>query len=127
MVARTIMNCCSLWMILGGVSDHDTLERISKLLGSVAVTDPEGEVKHLAILPPEMIRQLPKWRALMVRSNSRRSSYESSEHGAAAMSERLRHCHRRGQYSPCGSKVHAMASRPRCRQCPCPFSSRMIL
>ena len=66
---RTIMNCCSLWMILGGVSDHDTLERISKLFGSVAVTDPEGEVKHLAVLPPEVIRQLPKWRALVVRGN----------------------------------------------------------
>ena len=51
-------------MLLGSISDPDTLERASKLCG----TGREGDGKE-PVVPPELLRQLPDWRALVIRMN----------------------------------------------------------
>lgn len=63
---KTVWACCGTKVILGGVSDAGTLKEISDLCGTVAAGDDD---KAVAVVPPELIRGLPDWRALVVRMN----------------------------------------------------------
>jgi TraM recognition site of TraD and TraG len=79
--ARAIWDTAGIKVILGGVSDPDTLDRLSRLCGEVALRrhtwtrDYEGRrartVTHqdVRVLPPELLRTLPEWRALVLRGN----------------------------------------------------------
>jgi type IV secretion system protein VirD4 len=79
--ARAIWDTAGIKVILGGVADTDTLDRVSKLCGEVALrtcTRTRGEdgrrartviYQPVRVLPPELLRTLPEWRALVVRGN----------------------------------------------------------
>jgi hypothetical protein len=54
-------------VILGGISDAQTLEDISALCGTVVIS--EDDSKTVRVVPPELIRGLPDWRALVLRAN----------------------------------------------------------
>src|ERR1022692_2639390 len=68
-------------LILGGVSDPATLDRLSRLCGDIALrthsrTRTEDgrrartrHYQHVRILPPELLRTLPEWRALVLPAN----------------------------------------------------------
>jgi hypothetical protein len=62
--ADTVWACSGTKILLGAISDPDTLEAASKLCGSVTV----GDNKEAAV-PPELLRMLPDWRALVIRMN----------------------------------------------------------
>ncbi|MGH3254821.1 MAG: type IV secretory system conjugative DNA transfer family protein [Streptosporangiaceae bacterium] len=62
--ADTIWSTCGTKILLGGISDPDTLERTSKLCGTVRNSDGNDPV-----VPPELLRMLPDWRALVLRMN----------------------------------------------------------
>jgi type IV secretion system protein VirD4 len=62
--ADTIWSTCGTKVMLGSISDPDTLERASKLCG----TSRDGDGKD-PVVPPELLRQLPDWRALIIRMN----------------------------------------------------------
>ena len=62
--ADTVWACSGTKILLGAISDPDTLEAASKLCGSVTVGD-----KKEAAVPPELLRMLPDWRALVIRMN----------------------------------------------------------
>jgi type IV secretion system protein VirD4 len=62
--ADTIWSTCGTKVLLGSISDPDTLERASKLCGTVSVGD-----KREPAVPPELLRVLPDWRALVIRMN----------------------------------------------------------
>jgi len=64
--AKTVWACSGTKVILGGVSDADTLKEISDLCGTVAAGDGD---KLLPVVPPELVRGLPDWRALVIRMN----------------------------------------------------------
>src|SRR5690349_1006700 len=64
--AKTVWACCGTKIILGGVSDAGTLKEISDLCGTVAAGDGD---KLLPVVPPELVRGLPDWRALVIRMN----------------------------------------------------------
>ncbi|HET9970356.1 MAG TPA: TraM recognition domain-containing protein [Streptosporangiaceae bacterium] len=64
--AKTVWATCGTKIILGGVSDADTLKEISDLCGTVAAGDGD---KLLPVVPPELVRGLPDWRALCLRMN----------------------------------------------------------
>jgi type IV secretion system protein VirD4 len=65
--AKTIWACCGTKILLGGMSDAETLEGVSKLCGDVVIGDDDkGTVR---VVPPELIRALPDWRALVIRMN----------------------------------------------------------
>ena len=64
--ARVIWATCGTKVFFGGISDADTLEDISKLCGSVTVKTADGH-GTAAVLPVEVIRQLPHMRALVLR------------------------------------------------------------
>ena len=53
-------------ILLGGISDADTLEAVSQLCGSVAIGDTDTPVQ---VVPPKLVRALPNWRALVIRMN----------------------------------------------------------
>jgi len=63
--AKTVWACCGTKVILCGISDADTLEDISRLCGTIVL----GEDDTVRIVPPELIRMLPDWRALVLRMN----------------------------------------------------------
>jgi hypothetical protein len=63
---KTVWACCGTKMILGGVSDAQTLEDISRLCGNIAAGEDD---KVVPVVPPEVIRGLPDWRALVIRMN----------------------------------------------------------
>jgi type IV secretion system protein VirD4 len=65
--AKTVWACCGTKVILGGVSDAATLEEISQLCGSIAIG--EDDSKTVRVVPPELVRALPDWRALVIRMN----------------------------------------------------------
>jgi type IV secretion system protein VirD4 len=79
--ARAIWDTAGIKVILGGVSDPDTLDRLSRLCGDVALrthTRTRGEdgrrartvtYQPVRVLPPELLRTLPEWRALVLRGN----------------------------------------------------------
>jgi type IV secretion system protein VirD4 len=62
--AATVWATCGTKVLLGGISDPDTLERASKLCGTVK----HGDGKE-PVIPPELLRMLPDWRALIIRMN----------------------------------------------------------
>jgi hypothetical protein len=62
--ADTIWSTCGTKVLLGSISDPDTLERASKLCGTVKAGDGREPV-----VPPELLRMLPEWRALVIRMN----------------------------------------------------------
>ena len=62
--ADTIWSTCGTKVLLGSISDPDTLERASKLCGNVRAEDGREPV-----VPPELLRMLPDWRALVIRMN----------------------------------------------------------
>ena len=64
--AATIWATCGTKVILGGVSDAGTLKEISDLCGTVAAGDGD---RLLPVVPPELVRGLPDWRALCLRMN----------------------------------------------------------
>ena len=63
---KTVWACCGTKILLGGISDADTLEAVSKLCGSVVIGDTDTPVQ---VVPPELVRALPNWRALVIRMN----------------------------------------------------------
>ena len=66
--ARIILDTCTSKVFLPGLSDPDTLSMASRLCGTVAFR--EGGQQHYtrhAVISDEMIRQLPRNRALIVR------------------------------------------------------------
>ena len=79
--ARAIWDTAGIKVILGGVSDPDTLDRLSRLCGEVALRTharTRGEdgrrartvtYQPVRVLPPELLRTLPEWRALVLRGN----------------------------------------------------------
>jgi type IV secretory pathway TraG/TraD family ATPase VirD4 len=79
--ARAIWDTAGIKVILGGVSDPDTLDRLSRLCGDIAVRhhshtaseDGRGartrHYQYVRVLPPELLRTLPEWRALILRTN----------------------------------------------------------
>ena len=50
-----------------GFSDAGTLEEISELCGTIVIG--EDDSKTVRVVPPELIRALPDWRALVIRMN----------------------------------------------------------
>ena len=79
--ARSIWDTAGIKVILGGVADPDTLDRLSLLCGEIALrthSRTRGEdgrrartvtYQPVQVLPPELLRMLPEWRALVVRGN----------------------------------------------------------
>jgi type IV secretion system protein VirD4 len=79
--ARAIWDTAGIKVILGGVSDPDTLQRLSLLCGEIALRthsrtrDEYGRhgrtitYEPVQVLPPELLRMLPEWRALVLRTN----------------------------------------------------------
>jgi type IV secretory pathway TraG/TraD family ATPase VirD4 len=79
--ARAIWDTAGIKVILGGVTDPDTLDHLSRLCGDINLrtrTRTRGYDGHHAhtttyepvrVLPPELLRTLPPWRALIIRGN----------------------------------------------------------
>ena len=79
--ARAIWDTAGIKIILGGVSDSDTLDRISRLCGEISVRTRSRSRGHdghwgdtvsyqpVRVLPPELLRTLPDRRALVIRGN----------------------------------------------------------
>ena len=65
--AETIWALTGTKILLPGISDAQTLSDVSELCGSVNLGEDEG--KPVRIVPPELLRSLPDWRALVVRMN----------------------------------------------------------
>jgi hypothetical protein len=65
--AKTVWACCGTKVILGGISDAETLEDISQLCGTIVIG--EDDSRTVRTVPPELIRALPDWRALVLRMN----------------------------------------------------------
>jgi type IV secretion system protein VirD4 len=65
--AKTVWGTCGTKIILPGISDAETLEEISGLCGTVVIGEDDG--KTVRVAPPELIRTLPDWRALVLRMN----------------------------------------------------------
>ena len=66
--AATIWATCGTKLLLPGISDADTLEAVSKLCGSVTTGEPPHD-RVVQVVPPELLRTLPDWHALVVRMN----------------------------------------------------------
>jgi type IV secretory pathway TraG/TraD family ATPase VirD4 len=79
--AQAIWDTAGIKVILGGVTDADTLDALSRLCGEVALRTrartryEQGgrghtvSYKDVRVLPPELLRTLPEWRALVLRTN----------------------------------------------------------
>jgi len=79
--AQAIWDTAGIKVILGGVTDPGTLDRLSRLCGEIALrthsrTRTEDgrrartrHYQHVRVLPPELLRTLPEWRALVLRTN----------------------------------------------------------
>jgi type IV secretory pathway TraG/TraD family ATPase VirD4 len=68
--ARIILDTAGLLVVLPGITDPDTLGMLSKLCGQAALRE-HGQDQHSRhdVMAPEMIRQLPAWRALLIRGS----------------------------------------------------------
>jgi type IV secretion system protein VirD4 len=64
--ADTIWSTCGTKILLTGITDAAALEHVSRLTGTVTVDD-----QTVPVLPPELLRMLPKWRALVLTLNNR--------------------------------------------------------
>jgi hypothetical protein len=64
---QVVWDTCGTKIILGGISDSDTLEQASQMYGSIVL----GEVGDMPVpaVPGEFVRALPDWRALVIRTN----------------------------------------------------------
>jgi type IV secretory pathway TraG/TraD family ATPase VirD4 len=79
--ARAIWDTAGIKVVLGGVTDADTLDGLSRLCGEISLrtrtrTRTEDGRRARAtiyqpaqVLPPELLRMLPEWRALVIRGN----------------------------------------------------------
>jgi len=79
--AQAIWDTAGLKVILGGVTDPGTLDTVSQLCGEINLRthshtrDHKGKrtrttsYEPARILPPELLRTLPEWRALVIRTN----------------------------------------------------------
>jgi type IV secretion system protein VirD4 len=79
--AQAIWDTAGIKVILGGVSDPDTLDRLSRLCGDIALRTHARTLgddgrrartvtyQPVRVLPPELLRTLPDWRALVLRTN----------------------------------------------------------
>jgi type IV secretory pathway TraG/TraD family ATPase VirD4 len=79
--ARAIWDTAGIKVVLGGVADPDTLDRLSRLCGEVSLRThsrsryDDGRrartvtYQPVRVLPPELLRGLPEWRALVIRGN----------------------------------------------------------
>ena len=79
--AQAIWDTAGIKVILGGVTDADTLDVLSRLCGEVALRThsrtrfEDGRrgrtvsYRYVRVLPPELLRTLPEWRALVLRTN----------------------------------------------------------
>jgi hypothetical protein len=79
--AQAIWDTAGIKVILGGVTDADTLDALSRLCGEVALRtrartryedSRRGHTvsyKDVRVLPPALLRTLPEWRALVLRTN----------------------------------------------------------
>ena len=79
--ARAIWDTAGIKVILGGVADPDTLDRLSRLCGEISLRThsrswyDDGRrartvtYQPVRVLPPELLRGLPEWRALVIRGN----------------------------------------------------------
>ena len=65
---QTVWDTCGTKILLGGISDAETLRQASEMCGSVILGEP-GEQPPVPVVPPELIRALPDWRALVIRMN----------------------------------------------------------
>ena len=63
---KTVWATCGTKILLGGISDADTLDAVSQLCGSIVIGDADTPVQ---VVPPELVRKLPDWRALVIRMN----------------------------------------------------------
>jgi type IV secretion system protein VirD4 len=76
---RTIWNNCGAIMIYGGVNDENDLDAVSRLTDErdemVETVGPDGSVsrttRKVPVLSPARIRELPDWRALLIRRGLR--------------------------------------------------------
>jgi type IV secretion system protein VirD4 len=66
--AETIWATTGTKVFLPGIQDAATLKEISELCGTIPVPQGEGMVSG-AVVPPEFIRTLPTWRALVISMN----------------------------------------------------------
>src|SRR5262249_39501806 len=64
----TIWATCGTKLLLPGISDDTTLETVSKLCGSVTTGEPPHD-RVVRVVPPELLRTLPDWHALVIRMN----------------------------------------------------------
>ncbi len=79
--ARAIWDTAGIKVVLGGVSDADTLDQLSQLCGEIELRTHGRTIGHdgrrartvtyqpVRVLPPELLRTLPEWRALILRTN----------------------------------------------------------
>jgi type IV secretion system protein VirD4 len=66
--AETIIDTSGVIMVMPGVKNDATLEALSRLSGVRAGEDNEGQL-GARLVPPALIRELPDWRALVIRTN----------------------------------------------------------
>ena len=66
--ARTIWALSGVKILLPGISDPDTLEDVSRLAGSVTAGGRDDN-SSAQIIPVDLLRQLPDWRAVVLRMN----------------------------------------------------------
>ena len=70
---QTVWDTCGTKILLGGISDAETLRQASEMCGTVILGEP-GEQPPVPVHPPELVTpQLPDWRALVIRMNLSRS------------------------------------------------------
>jgi type IV secretion system protein VirD4 len=78
--AQVILDTCGTKILLPGVTDTDTLDKASKLCGQAALYEQaprqglfrdrgEERMSRVDVMSPDMIRELPEGRALVVRGN----------------------------------------------------------
>jgi len=79
--ARAIWDTAGIKVVLGGVADPDTLDRLSRLCGEISLRTHSRSFyddgrrtrtetyQPVRVLPPELLRGLPEWRALVIRGN----------------------------------------------------------
>ena len=66
-MAYEYLNALKDILVYGGISDAETLEDISQLCGTIVIG--EDDSRTIRTVPPELIRALPDWRALVLRMN----------------------------------------------------------
>ncbi len=79
--AQAIWDTAGVKIILGGITDTDTLEALSVLCGDIDIRTPSRTIddygnrartwtyQPVRVLPPDLLRTLPDWRALVIRGN----------------------------------------------------------